>query len=208
MCRHSKKWRWFGPASIDVASSVSTSVEGWHMYNKPGCSVISALHVQSPVRSSEAVAMTQRSTVIQQEEGQLSALSCGWQRRVPRPTDHLALDLVSHQVQTGLRTIAQLTAQLRGGFHTEGKIVRLSNHLAYEQDNLLLIAKGDRVWTTAVCRSFQKDTTGTFLPQPAHFVGFDTRSSSSTGQVGADGHGTRGRVQGGGNFKMSDSPQA
>ena len=88
--------------------------------------------------------------------------------RVPQPVDQLPIDSVSHQVQLGLRNIAQLTEQLRAGFHTEEEIIRLNNHLAYEQDNLLATAKEDRAWTLVVRRSFKRSTMGRTLPQPAH----------------------------------------
>ena len=88
--------------------------------------------------------------------------------RVPQPVDQLPIDSVSHQVQLGLRNIAQLTEQLRAGFHTEEEIIRLNNHLAYEQDNLLATAKEDRAWTLVVRRSFKRATMGRTLPQPAH----------------------------------------
>ena len=61
---------------------------------------------------------------------------------MPLPTEHLSLESVSGQVQQGLRTITQLTDQLREGFHMKGEIVGLNKHLVYEQDNLILTATG------------------------------------------------------------------
>ena len=61
----------------------------------------------------------------------------------------VSLDLVSLQIQLGLRAIAQLTDQLREEFQ-EDEIVRLHNHLAYEQGSLLTTAKGDSACTRVV----------------------------------------------------------